>query len=216
MKKNKLVYGVGINDADYPVLPIRNASYTKCPYYVKWKDMLGRAYSEKYLKQRPSYSDVSVCQPWWTFSIFKDWAVSFGDIKGLHLDKDILILGNKEYSPEGCAFVPNYLNTYMIFNKRMAPEFSEYPLGVYLLTDSSKRINKYQALCGKDYLGVYPTIESAHKAWQNRKIEQILGILERYRSESCFRLDVEKSLLLRVDTLKVQNYNNIITRLGDI
>lgn len=45
-----------------------------------------------------------------------------------HLDKDILVKGNKVYSRNTCCFVPKYLNT--LLQKREAMR-GEYPIGVY-------------------------------------------------------------------------------------
>lgn len=35
-------------------------------------------------------------------------------MEGWHLDKDILLKGNKVYSPETCAFVPAKINSLLI------------------------------------------------------------------------------------------------------
>lgn len=54
MKEKKLVFGVGINDADYNVYKtgIVDGKQTVlwiCPFYRKWKDMMMRCYSESWL-----------------------------------------------------------------------------------------------------------------------------------------------------------------------
>ena len=47
----RLVSGVGTNDADYTTSPVAvNGVRTRCPFYVKWLDMLTRCYSDKYKK----------------------------------------------------------------------------------------------------------------------------------------------------------------------
>ena len=71
--KNKLVHGVGINDADYPVQPTIGNKRVNCPFYWRWKDMLKRCYSEKHLLITPCYRDRSVNKEWFIFSIFKAW-----------------------------------------------------------------------------------------------------------------------------------------------
>lgn len=50
----KLVYGVGVNDADYVVSPIISGKRHICPFSIKWKDMLARCYSEKTIKANPT------------------------------------------------------------------------------------------------------------------------------------------------------------------
>ena len=54
--KNKLVCGVGVNDAVYPTQKYENGKRVWiCPYYQKWKSMLERCYRTKYLARRPTY-----------------------------------------------------------------------------------------------------------------------------------------------------------------
>ena len=110
----KLVYGVGINDADYDVAI--NEYYTNdegvkgerriwtCPYYSRWMNMLTRCYSDKFQEGNPTYKGCYVAEEWKTFSNFKEWMVT-QEWEGLELDKDILFVGNREYGPEKCVFV---------------------------------------------------------------------------------------------------------------
>lgn len=82
-------------------------------YYKAWKSMLERSYSKKSHLKRPTYKDVTVCAEWHNFQVFAAW---FEDnynpetMQGWHLDKDILIKGNKIYSSETCCFVPGEVN----------------------------------------------------------------------------------------------------------
>jgi len=112
----KLVYGVGINDLrdDPSHLSFRRNfqgqnSWT-CPFYKKWKDVLKRCYSEKFLQKKPTYRGCSMCEEWKTFSNFMAW-MKTQPWEGKELDKDILIPGNKLYSPETCVFVSPALNS---------------------------------------------------------------------------------------------------------
>ena len=51
-KKIRLVYGVGISDADYFVTRKENGKTVwRCPYYRTWTHMLERAYSDKLKKE---------------------------------------------------------------------------------------------------------------------------------------------------------------------
>lgn len=116
---NILVYGVGVNDADYPVKPVIHFGSKKrkiCPYYQKWKSMLERCYSEKYQAVQPTYKGCKVCDEWLVFSNFKAWVISnnIADISGYELDKDLLKAGNKKYSKENCILVPMIVNRFLI------------------------------------------------------------------------------------------------------
>lgn len=51
-----------------------------------------------------------MCDDWLYFSNFKKWFDVHYKV-GYALDKDILIQGNKVYSPESCCFVPQFINS---------------------------------------------------------------------------------------------------------
>ena len=86
----KLVYGIGINDADYAVtewetIEVNGKRKKKlvwgCPYYRTWKDMLRRCYSTKFQETNPTYIGCSVSDEWLTFSVFKSWTCFCGIFK---------------------------------------------------------------------------------------------------------------------------------------
>lgn len=65
-KKSKLVYGVGINDADYVIGAMvmvdgKHLHAWRCPAYAAWSSMLERAYDPKFHAKQPTYVDVTVC-----------------------------------------------------------------------------------------------------------------------------------------------------------
>lgn len=77
-KKPKLVYGVGINDADYPTTQREKVNGEwkitwRCLYYDRWVSMLTRCYSSKCHEKQPTYKGCSVCDEWLTFSNFRKW-----------------------------------------------------------------------------------------------------------------------------------------------
>lgn len=168
-KRSKLVYGIGINDADYVVQKSINGKRDVCPFYQTWNNMLMRCYSNKYQETRPTYVDCSVCDEWLVFSNFKAW-METKDWKGKRLDKDILAEGNKIYSPNNCIFVSDQLNKFM--NNHGATK-GDCPTGCYW----SKRDKKYQAQCRNPFtskvenLGLFTDDQAAHKAWKSRKHE---------------------------------------------
>ena len=115
---SKLVCGMGINDADYVVRPKISGRRVQNRIYSTWVDMLTRCYSEKSKKVRPTYEGCWVCEEWLVFGNFKRWMDS-QDYENKQLDKDILIIGNKNYSPEKCVFVSRQVNT-LLNNRRAA------------------------------------------------------------------------------------------------
>ena len=132
-----------------------------------WERMLRRCYSNKCLESRPSYIGTSVCSEWLSATAFKKW-MEEQDWEGKCLDKDIIVPGNRLYSPETCAFVLQATNNFVT---ACDASRGDYPVGVYL----HKPTGKYQASCNnhftgkREHLGYFSTPEEAHEAWRKRK-----------------------------------------------
>lgn len=127
--------------------------------YNCWYSMLSRCYNPRYLSLFPTYKGVTVCEEWHVFSNFKEWFYDpqNGYQEGCQLDKDILVKGNRVYSPDTCCFVPNEINS--IFTTR-PPKKSNLPMGVRL-----HRSGRYTAMFNKKYLGMFDDIASAVRAY---------------------------------------------------
>lgn len=163
--KIKKVYGVGINDADYHVKP----AGVKCQFYRCWSDMLKRCYSDKYKNINKGYYECTVCDEWLTFSNFKRW-VEDQDWQGKQLDKDIIGLGNKKYSPETCCFIDKLTNTFVTDS---ASSRGEFMIGVSwhkrdLIFQSHIRNPLTKR---REYLGGFSSEIDAYLAWKKRKNE---------------------------------------------
>lgn len=183
MKANKLgsprlVYGVGINDADYVVkkwetVEVDGVRKRKlvwvCPYYRAWTSMLNRCYSVKYQERQPTYKGCSVSEEWLRFSNFKRW-MEKQQWEGLQLDKDLLFEGNKVYSGVTCVFVSNIVNLFAIDRGN---DRGEWLIGV----SWHKGANKFMSMCRnpftkkQEYLGLFTSEQQAHEAWRKRKLE---------------------------------------------
>lgn len=165
----RLVYGVGINDAGYITERVVNGIRVECQFYARWRNMLNRCYCKSFLERRPSYAGATVCYEWLTFSNFKAW-MEKQNWKGRQLDKDILVKGNKVYSPETCVFVDGMTNS---FNLDCMSARGLYPLGVHL----NKQTSKFTSQCcnpftkKNEHLGRFSNIDQAHEAWRKRKHE---------------------------------------------
>lgn len=169
----RLVFGVGINDADYVVQPNVDGKQVSCQYYTRWKDMLRRCYDKVRMAKYPTYSDCTICAEWLIFSNFKSW-MELQNWKGNHLDKDLLVAGNKMYSPETCMFVSPLVNTFLLESDSIR---GEYPIGVTF----SKKASKYSAECknlgGKRiWIGYYFTPEEASFAYREVKYKLALQL----------------------------------------
>lgn len=116
-----LTYGKGERDKKFGVS--RKA-------FNIWNRMLRRCYDEFIHTEHPKYIECSVCESWLSFSSFEKW---FNEhyVEGWELDKDILVKGNKEYSPDKCCFVPHEINVLFRCNvkedtiRRKAPLLAE-------------------------------------------------------------------------------------------
>lgn len=196
-KRDQLICGIGINDADYHVHKTIGINGKRkivwvCPFYTIWHSMLVRCYDLKFQERNPTYQQCSCAPEWLLFSEFKAW-MEQQDWQGNQLDKDLLVRGNKVYGPETCIFVSPKINGFL--TERLALR-GDYPIGVHF----EKKRNRYKANCWSvelnknKSLGYYKTPEEAHKAWLAFKLEQakILAAMqtdERVASALLFRYE---------------------------
>jgi len=146
----KKVCGVGIND-------VNGAS--KSYYYSIWYAMIFRCYSGRV----PGYIRCTVCKDWHRFSKFREWMTE-QDWQGKQLDKDIIIPGNKEYSPEACCFVSSRMN--VLFTRAK-------PYGKGLPTGVKRKGSKFTSVIMVDgtleNLGTYNSAKAANDAYNRRR-----------------------------------------------
>lgn len=180
-KRNKLVYGVGINDADYAVdkreiSDGKKKSTWRCIYYTTWSDMLKRCYSERYQTKYPTYKGCGVCDEWLIFSNFKAW-METQDWEGKQLDKDLLKVGNKIYCPEWCIFVDRKINMFVVDRSGAR---GEHMIGA----SWRERDGKFVSYCNNPFTGKYEHLGlfidelEAHLEWKRRKREHACALAE--------------------------------------
>lgn len=197
---SKLVYGFGVVDLDYPkTKKLNGVILWRCKIFDSWTNMLQRCYSETRAKETPFLGKPNCSQDWKYFSKFKSWVES-SYWEGLHLDKDVLVQGNREYGPTTCAFVPRYVNNILQI-KQMSR--GEYPLGVRRIEHWRQR--QYQCRVGNKSIGYFYTPAEAHAAWQIARAAYIENTIARYAKEDCFRTDVAEALTSRVWGLRLEN-----------
>ena len=170
----QLVYGVGINDRS--VAATLNGKITK--EYSLWSDMLKRCYSKPFHEKWPTYIGCSVSDNFKYYHLFHAWCqtqAGFGK-EGYHLDKDLLIKGNKVYSEDTCLFIPKELNA--LLTKRTLDR-GLLPIGV------TKNGKGFKAMCkiyGKyKSLGTFDTPELAFQAYKTFKEAHIKELAEKYK-----------------------------------
>lgn len=160
---HRSVYGIGyIGVGKYSTMKGENRS----DEYAAWIAMLVRCYSEGFLKKHPSYVGCSVCEEWHNFQNFAEWYTREDEYgKGYHLDKDVLVNGNKIYSPKTCCLIPAEINC---FFSSIKDESRELPTGVTKTKNGTFKV-KMSSMGKKKYLGTYKTLEEASYVYSNAK-----------------------------------------------
>lgn len=192
---------------------VRSFSFNKTQFHTKacviYEAMLTRcADGGKYKKRFTTYTEAIS-----SFSSFQHFAVWCQAQKGYYghdgkkpwcLDKDILLFGNKVYSPETCTFVPEFING--LFSNKMP---TMLPLGV------TKHLNKYRARCstlaGRVHLGCFTAPMEAHKAWQMAKSNHIYDVAQKYLRLPEMEPAVFCALIHRSDLMKENARDGIET-----
>jgi len=166
----RLIFGFGINDADY----IIRKKTKRCPFYAVWHSMLRRCYSKYAHTKQNSYEGCSVCDKWFTFSTFKEWMIG-QDWHGKQLDKDLLVNGNKVYSPSTCIFVTQEINKITSHPWNIN---TKYPRGVYRAPRSVGFSARCRANGKEKHIGTFDTQGEAHEAYKKFKYKYIAEIAE--------------------------------------
>ena len=146
-----VVCGVGINDVGQQDIHL----------FTTWRGMLFRCYDKKYNK---AYNDCEVCDEWKKLSSFKEW-YDANYVEGWQLDKDILAIESKIYSPETCCFVPSEINMCIVGNGSNGVTFVK---------------RAWQASFSQKYLGRFQTKEEAVKAYSYAKAKHIQELAIKY------------------------------------
>lgn len=170
-QKDNLIYGFGVNDIEHATLIYPQT-------YGLWRNMLRRCYDEKTISKHPTYKGCYACEEWKYFSKFKEW---FDEhyVDGWHLDKDILIKGNKEYSPETCCFVPQEINK--LFTKRQLDR-GQYPIGI-VNTVGKKYLAAISLANTIKNIGLFDTIEDAFEAYKEAKETWIKELADKWKGQ---------------------------------
>ena len=171
--KRSLIYKKAINDAPYQTIITLNGVKYSCPYFTRWRNMLDRCYSPSWLKKHPTYVGCTVYPAWHSFMEFKKWMMT-QNWEGKQLDKDLLSLGNKRYSPDTCLFVSRQVNS--LFNERENAQ-GELPVGIY------GRKGKYEVGVSygggkRSWVGSYNSILEAIDAYVTAKMKAVSLVLQ--------------------------------------
>lgn len=166
LARRRLVCGVGVNDADYMAV----VGKERCQAYMQWCGMIRRCYNESEHEKCPTYAGCSVDSEWHSFMAFRSWWLEHHR-DGFELDKDLLVTGNKVYSPMSCVFVPPSINLFLT-DCRAAR--GKWPIGVSLQNPGGR----FRARCrdgrgAQVLLGSFSSPSEASLAWQRFKLDRL-------------------------------------------
>ena len=172
------VYGVGILGEKYP----SKEGNKNTKEYVTWQSMLQRCFNGRKKEKYPNYKEATCCNEWLLYENFYEWLHSQENFqKWLNgdkwaIDKDILVKGNKIYSPETCCLVPQNVN--VLFAKADKIR-GEYPIGVYYNHKNRTFISQCKLNEKTIYLGSFSIMEDAFRTYKKYKesiIKQVAQI----------------------------------------
>ena len=176
------VYNKGIIGLE----PTKDKNGKTLKSYEIWVKILGRCYNSKCWEKHPTYKGCSVCDEWLYYSNFKKWFdENYYEIDGekMCVDKDILVKGNKIYSPNTCCIVPNCINCLFIKSNAIR---GDLPIGVSYR--KNKKSNNYCATLRitnsrkTKFLGFFETPTEAFYAYKKEKEEHIKKIADKYKN----------------------------------
>lgn len=189
---HKSVFGVGcFGYGPYTTLEKPKGKTRKS--YITWKGMLERCYTQdtKIRVRNNSYKDITVCEEWLNFQNFAKWFEENYNpktMKGWNLDKDILIEGNKIYSPDACSFVPPEINVLFKTYSNKNVDFIEEGIRKY------KKEEKYSVYFCEDSIqkcrGTFITLLEAQKFYKELKEDKVKTTALKYKktlSEKVFQ-----------------------------
>lgn len=148
--------------------------------YKIWYGILERCYCEKSLSKYPTYLGCYVAKEWHNFQNFAEWYTTheyFG--LGYHIDKDILLQGNKVYCPEYCCLVPSAINQVVPKNflstEGLATGFSKTKTGRFrvVLPIQGKNIS----------VGMFDSEQEALEAYRLAKRFSMISMAKEYKSQ---------------------------------
>lgn len=172
------VYGVGFcGEGPYPATYKRRGKQFITPAYAVWKARLKAVYGN--VKSKHVYDGTSFCNEWRNFQNFAEWfykqVKKYG--KGGYVDKDLLFLGNRVYSPVTCCYVPPAINTLFTGNTKGYKGIHQCKNGKWEASvgGGKKGVTKY--------LGMYESSEVATQVYKDAKMKHVRDVAIKYQDK---------------------------------
>ena len=177
------VHGIGVFGIKYP----SKINGVQTREYKLWTHMLERCYSDGFKKKQPTYEGCEASENFKSYEYFYEWCnkqIGFsndGNGNPFHLDKDLLVKGNKVYSENVCVFLPQEINQLLV--KRTASR-GKYLIGVHWC--NTKKVFVAQVSKNKgvpEYLGSFNTELEAFNAYKQAKESFIKEQAEKWKGK---------------------------------
>jgi hypothetical protein len=167
------ILGVGPHRA---TKPDGGATWVCC----RWSHMIQRCTKPKV--NQPTYADCTFEEDWTVFQNFAEWAVRQKGYEedGWHLDKDVLVKGNKLYSWDTCVFLPQELNSLLVKGEAMR---GNLPIGVGLQKSNGKFVVHVHGMLRSGYVGIYDTVEEAFANYKRVKEQRVKEQANKWRDK---------------------------------
>ena len=181
------IMGIGVNTKQYPSYDGKNILRE----YNLWSGILSRC-TKAFWEKKPSYAGVTCSDNFKSYSYFYEWCqeqVGFNNKdengKSWHLDKDLLIKGNRVYSEDTCIFIPQRINKLLV---KQLPRRGVYPIGVNWHITCDKFSSRCKDGHGKTKsLGCHDTEQEAFLAYKTFKEVLIKQTAENYKDKLDYR-----------------------------
>lgn len=168
----KPVFGRGVIDVDY----VTHTKHGICPHFIRWRNMLDRCYNSSPTTRNNSYANCEVCSEWLSLNAFKKWIIS-QDWHNKHLDKDLLVKGNKVYRPDRCLLIDKELNMFL-------SNISNYK-GYTKAKNRKKKYRVQISVNGKNnYVDSFYTKEEAIECYKDAKRKLIQEWANKYKLDN--------------------------------
>jgi hypothetical protein len=150
--------------------------------YHKWSAIIQRCIKTDYTDESlKSYKGCTICDEWLNFQNFAKWFYEnyYECQEPLCVDKDILIHGNKHYSPETCLLVPQRINLLFIKEKGRR---GDLVIGAQHHSSGNGYMSMLSTLNGNKYLGLFSNEIDAFNIYKEEKEKYIKEVADEYKS----------------------------------
>ncbi len=157
------------------------ASYNgkKCPIYYAWVRMFERCYSKKFHRINPTYIGCTVSDEFKDYSKWREWYDNYQYKQdGWHLDKDLLVKGNKVYSKETCVFLPREINAVLT---KATKSRGKHLVGVSYNKFNKKFHSSVSKYSKNTTLGYYDNEYDAYLAYKQAKEAYLKELADKYK-----------------------------------